>query len=99
MIGSPTLASARQSRSSSVPAAWPVASVIERLMPRIVAGIRADARAASEEVIPGRTRNGMPALARASASSDRKRVVEGTRVSVSVDLGGRRILKKKQQKN
>src|SRR3546814_11755007 len=28
---------------------------------------------------------------------DRKRVVEGTRVSVRVDLGGRRLIKKKNQ--
>src|SRR3546814_17421087 len=33
---------------------------------------------------------------RASASGDRKSVVSGKRVSVRVDLGGRRILKKKK---
>src|SRR3546814_19035311 len=30
---------------------------------------------------------------------DRKRVVEGKRGSVRVDLGGRRVIKKKKQKN
>src|SRR3546814_14033056 len=33
----------------------------------------------------------------AKRSSDRKSVVEGKSVSVSVDLGGRRIIKKKKQ--
>src|SRR3546814_13250969 len=37
-------------------------------------------------------------LAPQSASQDRKRVVEGTSVSVRVDLGGRRIYKKKKKK-
>src|SRR3546814_19998170 len=36
---------------------------------------------------------------RPPADPDRKSVVEGKRVSVRVDLGGRRIIKKKKKKN
>src|SRR3546814_12173015 len=40
---------------------------------------------------------GRAAVQRLGAGADRKRVVEGTRVSVRVDLGGRRIIKKKKK--
>src|SRR3546814_16639230 len=42
--------------------------------------------------IVGGCHRGMPALPR-----DRKSVVQGKRVSVRLDLGGRRIIKKKQK--
>src|SRR3546814_16411222 len=45
------------------------------------------------------SRTARNAIARAgSRHPDRKSVVEGKRVSVRVDLGGRRIIKKKRQK-
>src|SRR3546814_15223424 len=43
----------------------------------------------------GEAGNDHAAIARSVTSKDRKSVVSGTRVSVRVDLGGRRILKKK----
>src|SRR3546814_17203031 len=43
-------------------------------------------------------RNLRPGLQTADREEDRKSVVEGKSVSVRVDLGGRRIIKKKKEK-
>src|SRR3546814_16028539 len=47
---------------------------------------------------PGRDRRSPPPVRPCSTEDDRKSVVEGTRVSVRVDLGGRRIYKKKNRR-
>src|SRR3546814_19889172 len=43
--------------------------------------------------------NPLPAAVQSAPAADRKSVVSGKRVSVRVDLGGRRILKKKKKEN
>src|SRR3546814_18499915 len=47
----------------------------------------------------GLDRQGRGLTEAAGGGEDRKRVVEGKSVSVRVDLGGRRIITKKKQKN
>src|SRR3546814_11409682 len=56
-----------------------------------------DQRAALAHHRPRRAITGVQALMRITVAigQDRKSVVQGTRVSVRVDLGGRRIIKKK----
>src|SRR3546814_14195323 len=49
------------------------------------------------ELIPWRTLTGRQQFYQDHRWIDRKRVVEGKSVSVRVDLGGRRIIKKKQK--
>src|SRR3546814_18029584 len=54
---------------------------------------------AGSDRLHGRTPASPPiSAATAFRASDRKSVVEGTSVSVSVDLGGRRMIQKKTQK-
>src|SRR3546814_11895680 len=52
----------------------------------------------SERSLEGRLRLGRSGPARLLSRQERKRVVEGKSVSVRVDLGGRRIIKKKKKK-
>src|SRR3546814_12125544 len=78
---------------------------------RAQAGVGQDARrvsrlrAALRHTVRRRRGSARPSLGRAPPSArrdrraaDRKSVVEGKRVSVRVDLGGRRIIKKKKHK-
>src|SRR3546814_20434771 len=50
----------------------------------------------SQELLPLRLQHGL-AVVQDRLDQDRKRVVEGKSVSVRVDIGGRRIIKKKKQ--
>ena len=65
----PTLASERQSTSSSPVRRWPVATVTAADRPRCVTGTPAAAGAATEDVMPGTTSTSTPASLSANASS------------------------------
>src|SRR3546814_17993415 len=55
-------------------------------------------RSAGKRSRSGASKSSLPSAAKSSGAIDRKSVVSGKSVSVRVDLGGRRIIKKKRQK-
>src|SRR3546814_18300538 len=64
---------------------------------RIAKSASCVARLCSISKLPRPTKNRRREVYKLLISADRKRVVSGKSVSVRVDLGGRRILKKKNQ--
>src|SRR3546814_15039588 len=73
---------------------------LEQILARIDTGAEAKAAAklADKEPFDVLVIGGGPAGAAAAIYADRKSVVEGKSVAVRVDLGGRRIFKKKKER-